>query len=69
MRPSSDGNASLQMPREGVAAYGKGDPEAEAAAWIESYAAAGATHIMLRFAGDHDRHLEIAAKIKRDLGW
>ena len=44
-------------------------PAAEAAAWIESYADAGATHIMLRFAGDHERHLEIAAKIKRDLGW
>jgi hypothetical protein len=29
----------------------------------------GVTHIMLRFAGDHERHLEIASKIKRDLGW
>jgi hypothetical protein len=24
---------------------------------------------MLRFAGDHDRHLELAAQIKRHLGW
>lgn len=44
-------------------------PAAEAAAWIKSYADAGAAHIMLRFAGDHERHLDIAAKIKRDLGW
>jgi hypothetical protein len=40
-----------------------------AAAWIKGYADAGATHIMLRFAGDHERHLEIASRIKRDLGW
>jgi probable F420-dependent oxidoreductase len=44
-------------------------PVAEAAAWIKSYADAGVTHIMLRFAGDHDRHLELGARIKRDLGW
>ncbi|HYD04360.1 MAG TPA: LLM class flavin-dependent oxidoreductase [Reyranella sp.] len=40
-----------------------------AAAWIKSYANAGATHIMLRFAGDNDRHLEVSAKIKKELGW
>ena len=44
-------------------------PAAEAAAWIKSYADAGATHLMLRFAGDHTRHLDVAARIKRDLGW
>ncbi|HEY6983984.1 LLM class flavin-dependent oxidoreductase [Reyranella sp.] len=44
-------------------------PVAAAAAWIKSYADAGVTHIMLRFAGDHERHLDLAAKIKRDLGW
>jgi alkanesulfonate monooxygenase SsuD/methylene tetrahydromethanopterin reductase-like flavin-dependent oxidoreductase (luciferase family) len=43
--------------------------EAAAAAWIKSYADAGAEHIVLRFAGDNDRHLAIAAKIRRDLGW
>jgi probable F420-dependent oxidoreductase len=42
---------------------------AGAAAWIKSYADAGATHLMLRFAGDHERHLEVASRIKRDLGW
>ena len=44
-------------------------PSTGAAAWIKSYADAGATHLMLRFAGDHERHLEVAARIKRDLGW
>ena len=40
-----------------------------AKAWIKSYADAGATHIMLRFAGDHERHLDLAAGLKRELGW
>jgi len=44
-------------------------PAKGAAAWLKSYADAGATHIMLRFAGDHDRHLDLAAGIKRELGW
>jgi alkanesulfonate monooxygenase SsuD/methylene tetrahydromethanopterin reductase-like flavin-dependent oxidoreductase (luciferase family) len=44
-------------------------PSEGAAAWLESYADAGATHLMLRFAGDHERHLDIASRIKRELGW
>jgi len=24
---------------------------------------------MLRFAGDHDRHLDLGARIKKELGW
>jgi alkanesulfonate monooxygenase SsuD/methylene tetrahydromethanopterin reductase-like flavin-dependent oxidoreductase (luciferase family) len=43
--------------------------EAGAAAWIKSYADAGATHIMLRFAGDNERHLDVAVRIRRGLGW
>jgi probable F420-dependent oxidoreductase len=43
--------------------------EADAAAWIKSYADAGARHILLRFAGDNERHLDIAARIRRGLGW
>jgi hypothetical protein len=42
---------------------------AGAAAWIKGFADAGATHIVLRFAGDHERHLETAARVRRDLGW
>ncbi|CAN5923167.1 LLM class flavin-dependent oxidoreductase [soil metagenome] len=41
----------------------------QAAAYMKSYADAGVTHLVLRFAGDHDRHLETAAAIRRDLGW
>ncbi|HEX9558767.1 MAG TPA: LLM class flavin-dependent oxidoreductase [Reyranella sp.] len=44
-------------------------PAAGAAAWIKSYADAGAGHLVLRFAGDHDRHLETAARLRRELGW
>jgi alkanesulfonate monooxygenase SsuD/methylene tetrahydromethanopterin reductase-like flavin-dependent oxidoreductase (luciferase family) len=44
-------------------------PADAAAGWIKSYADAGATHFVLRFAGDHERHLETAARIRRDLGW
>ena len=42
---------------------------AGAAAWMKAYADAGASHLVLRFAGDHERHLEAAARIRRDLGW
>ena len=44
-------------------------PAAGAAAWLKSYVDAGATHLMLRFAGDHERHMDVTAQIKRDLGW
>jgi probable F420-dependent oxidoreductase len=44
-------------------------PAAGAAAWLKSYADAGASHLVLRFAGDHDRHLETAALMRSDLGW
>jgi alkanesulfonate monooxygenase SsuD/methylene tetrahydromethanopterin reductase-like flavin-dependent oxidoreductase (luciferase family) len=43
--------------------------ESDAAAWIKSYADAGASHIVLRFVGDNERHLAIAARIRRKLGW
>lgn len=44
-------------------------PAAGAAAWVKSYADAGASHLVLRFAGDHERHLETVAHLRRDLGW
>ena len=43
--------------------------ESAAAAWIKSYAEAGASHIVLRFAGDIERQLDTAARIRRGLGW
>ncbi|MBM3649045.1 MAG: LLM class flavin-dependent oxidoreductase [Alphaproteobacteria bacterium] len=42
---------------------------ADAMAVMKSYVDGGVTHLMLRFAGDHDRHLALAARIRRDLGW
>lgn len=39
------------------------------AAWLDGYAQAGANHLVLRFAGDHERHLEALADVKASLGW
>lgn len=44
-------------------------PSAGAAEWLDAYASAGASHIVLRFAGDHDRLLETMAEIRESLGW
>ncbi|HEY7577706.1 MAG TPA: LLM class flavin-dependent oxidoreductase [Acetobacteraceae bacterium] len=38
-------------------------PAEGAADWLAGYAKAGATDLILRFAGDHARHLEMLAKI------
>jgi alkanesulfonate monooxygenase SsuD/methylene tetrahydromethanopterin reductase-like flavin-dependent oxidoreductase (luciferase family) len=39
-------------------------PPAGVAEWLDSYAKAGAGHLVLRFAGDHERHLEAVAKLR-----
>ena len=39
------------------------------AAWLDGYARAGAGHLVLRFAGEHERHLEAVAAVRRTLGW
>ena len=44
-------------------------PAEGAAAWLKSYADAGASHLVLRFAGDHEHQLETAAQMRRKLGW
>jgi alkanesulfonate monooxygenase SsuD/methylene tetrahydromethanopterin reductase-like flavin-dependent oxidoreductase (luciferase family) len=44
-------------------------PPAGAAKWMKSYVDAGATHLVLRFAGDHERQLETVARLRRELGW
>lgn len=44
-------------------------PAAGAAAWLDGYARAGAGHLVLRFAGEHARHLEAMAAVRRKLGW
>ena len=44
-------------------------PAAGAAAWLKSYVDEGASHLVLRFAGDHERHLDTFARLRGDLGW
>jgi hypothetical protein len=39
------------------------------ASWLDGYAKAGATDLVLRFAGAHERHLEALAKVRAALGW
>ena len=43
-------------------------PAGGAAQWIDDFVKAGATHLVLRFAGDHERHLEMVAEIRGELG-
>ena len=44
-------------------------PAGGVAAWLAGYAQAGASHLVLRFAGDHERHLEALAEVRTSLGW
>jgi alkanesulfonate monooxygenase SsuD/methylene tetrahydromethanopterin reductase-like flavin-dependent oxidoreductase (luciferase family) len=39
-------------------------PSAGAADWLNAYIEAGASHLILRFAGEHERHLEAVAKMR-----
>ncbi len=44
-------------------------PAAGAADWLRGYVDGGASHLVLRVAGDHDRHLETLAQLRCDMGW
>ena len=46
-----------------------GGPAEAAGEWLKGYADVGATYLVLRFAGDHDRHIETMAGLRADLGW
>jgi alkanesulfonate monooxygenase SsuD/methylene tetrahydromethanopterin reductase-like flavin-dependent oxidoreductase (luciferase family) len=39
-------------------------PSAGVAEWLACYAESGASHLVLRFAGDHERHLAAVAKLR-----
>src|SRR3974390_1500415 len=39
-------------------------PRAGLGEWLQAYADAGASHLVLRFAGDHERHLETLADLR-----
>jgi len=44
-------------------------PAAGAAQFLRGFADAGASHMIVRFTGDHERHLETFAKLRVELGW
>ena len=44
-------------------------PAEGVAPWLTDYVRAGATHLVLRFAGDHERHLAALARVREKLGW
>jgi alkanesulfonate monooxygenase SsuD/methylene tetrahydromethanopterin reductase-like flavin-dependent oxidoreductase (luciferase family) len=46
-----------------------GGPAAAAADYLKGYADAGASHLIVRFTGEHDRHLETLAELRADLRW
>jgi probable F420-dependent oxidoreductase len=43
-------------------------PPTAARDWLAAYAEAGVEHFVLRFAGDHERHLELVAGLRAGLG-
>jgi hypothetical protein len=39
-------------------------PAEGAAAWLRSWVDAGVSHLVLRFAGDHNQHLETVSRLR-----
>ena len=52
--------AAVLRQRQAVYSGGAGG----VAEWLDGYARAGATDLVLRFAGDHERHLEMLAEVR-----
>jgi probable F420-dependent oxidoreductase len=44
-------------------------PAAGVAEWLAAYASAGASHLVLRFAGDDEAHMEALSEVRTTLGW
>jgi alkanesulfonate monooxygenase SsuD/methylene tetrahydromethanopterin reductase-like flavin-dependent oxidoreductase (luciferase family) len=57
------GNRDLTKQRQGAF----GGPVDAAAEWLASYVEEGARYLVLRFAGDHARHLETIAKLREKI--
>ena len=53
--------------RQRQACYG--GPAAGAGNYLKGYADAGASHVIVRFTGDHERNLETLTRLRADLGW
>ena len=45
-----------------------GGPAEEAAAWVKGYIDQGASHVCIRFAGDHENSLAAMAKLRSAMG-
>src|SRR6202158_5006152 len=43
-------------------------PADGAAAWVASWVEAGVSHLVLRFAGDHQQHLETVSRLRATIG-
>src|SRR6266699_1047536 len=43
-------------------------PAEGAAAWLRSWVDAGVSHLVLRFAGDHQQHLETVSRLREQIG-
>ena len=46
-----------------------GGPPAEAARFLQGFAAAGVKHLIVRFAGDHEQQIEAFAALRADMEW
>ena len=44
-------------------------PAAGAAEWLKSYVDEGASHLVLRFAGDPEPQMDTIARLRQELGW
>lgn len=44
-------------------------PAAGAGEWLKAYAEQGASHLVLRFAGDAERNMDAIARLRGELGW
>src|SRR6516164_2878399 len=44
-------------------------PAVGAAAFLKGFADAGASHMIVRFTGDHERNLEAFTRLRAELGW
>lgn len=44
-------------------------PAARLGEWLAGYLQAGASHLVLRFAGEHERHMEAVAHVRTGMGW
>jgi hypothetical protein len=65
---NDDASAAEQQVDTFLEEYYSG-PAAGAREWIQSFVDAGASHVVLRFAGDHERHLETVAGLRGEAGW